>query len=48
MELDVIMDLHKKGKKFAVGMEMFQRPFQKVMDEYLSGDDRGEGVSKEV
>jgi aminopeptidase N len=37
VELDVIMNLHKKGKKFAVGMEMFQRPFQKVIDEYLSG-----------
>ncbi len=37
VELAVIMNLHKKGRKFAVGMEMFQRPFQKVMDEYLSG-----------
>lgn len=37
VELDVIMNLHKKGRKFAVGMEMFQRPFQKVIDEYLSG-----------
>jgi len=36
-ELDVIMSLHKKGRKIAVGMEMFQRPFQKVIDEYLSG-----------
>ena len=36
-ELDVIMSLHKKGRKIAVGMEMFQRPFQKVIDQYLSG-----------
>jgi aminopeptidase N len=36
-ELDVIMSLHKKGRKIAVGMEMFQRPFQKAIDEYLSG-----------
>jgi len=36
-ELDVIMSLHKKGRKIAVGMEMFQRPFQKVIDQYLAG-----------
>jgi aminopeptidase N len=37
VELDVIMNLYNKGRKFAVGMEMFQRPFQKAIDEYLSG-----------
>lgn len=37
VELEVIMGLFKKGRKFAVGMEMFQRPFQKAIDEYLSG-----------
>jgi aminopeptidase N len=37
VELDVVMALHKKGKKFAIGMEMFQRPFQSAIDEYLSG-----------
>ena len=37
VELDVIMALRKKGKKFAIGMEMFQRPFQPALDEYLSG-----------
>jgi uncharacterized iron-regulated protein len=36
-ELDVVMELWKKGRKFAVGMEMFQRPFQKVIDDYLAG-----------
>ncbi len=37
VELNVIMGLFKKGRKFAIGMEMFQRPFQKVIDDYLSG-----------
>ena len=36
-ELAVIMRLHQKGRKFAVGMEMFQKPFQNVVDEYLAG-----------
>ncbi len=37
MELEVIKDLHRKGKKIAIGMEMFQRPFQEVVDEYIEG-----------
>ncbi len=37
VELAVIMGLFEKGRKFAIGMEMFQRPFQKAIDEYLSG-----------
>ncbi len=37
VELDLIMELFRKGRKFAIGMEMFQRPFQKTIDEYLSG-----------
>jgi uncharacterized iron-regulated protein len=36
IQLDVIKDLHKRGKKFAIGMEMFQKPFQKYLDEYIS------------
>ncbi len=35
MELEIIKDLHRRGKTIAIGMEMFQRPFQKVMDEYV-------------
>ena len=38
VQLKVIMSLHEKGRKFAIGMEMFQRPFQNVMNEYLSGN----------
>ncbi|MBI5205888.1 MAG: ChaN family lipoprotein [Nitrospirae bacterium] len=37
VELAVIKGLFKKGKKFAIGMEMFQRPFQKAIDDYISG-----------
>lgn len=37
MELEVIKDLHRRGKTIAIGMEMFQRPFQKVLDEYIEG-----------
>ncbi|MEW6067610.1 MAG: ChaN family lipoprotein [Nitrospirota bacterium] len=37
LHLKIIMGLYEKGRKFAIGMEMFQKPFQKVIDEYLSG-----------
>jgi uncharacterized iron-regulated protein len=37
MELEIIKALHGRGKKIAIGMEMFQRPFQKVVDEYIEG-----------
>ncbi len=37
VELSVIMGLHEKGRKFAIGMEMFQEPFQNVVNEYLAG-----------
>jgi len=37
VQLEVIMELLQKGKRVAIGMEMFQRPFQKAIDDYLSG-----------
>jgi uncharacterized iron-regulated protein len=37
MELEIIKDLHRRGKKIAIGMEMFQRPFQKPLDDYIEG-----------
>ncbi len=37
IELEVLKDLHGRGKTIAIGMEMFQRPFQKVLDEYIEG-----------
>ena len=36
-QLDIIMGLHERGHTFAIGMEMFQRPFQKQIDDYLAG-----------
>jgi aminopeptidase N len=37
IELRVIMELYKQGRRFAIGMEMFQRPFQKAINDYLAG-----------
>jgi aminopeptidase N len=37
VQLEVIKGLYRRGKKIAIGMEMFQRPFQKGIDDYLSG-----------
>jgi len=37
VELDVIKGLYRKDQKLAVGMEMFQRPFQKTLDDYIKG-----------
>lgn len=37
-QLRIIQELHKKGQRLAVGMEMFQRPFQDVLNAYLKGE----------
>ena len=37
VQLKVIMSLHENGRKFAIGMEMFQKSFQKAINDYLSG-----------
>ena len=37
IQLQIIQELHKKDPKLAIGMEMFQRPFQPTLDEYVSG-----------
>lgn len=36
-QLRVIKALHKNGKRVAIAMEMFQKPFQKDLDEYIAG-----------
>ena len=36
-QLAVIKWLHQNRHKIAIGMEMFQRPFQQVLDDYLAG-----------
>lgn len=37
VQLEVIKGLHKKNRSIAVGMEMFQRPYQKVLDDFIAG-----------
>jgi len=36
-QLRVIKSLHENGKKVSIGMEMFQKPFQTDLDEYIEG-----------
>jgi len=36
-QLQIIKKMQEAGYKLAVGMEMFQKPFQKVVNEYLAG-----------
>jgi aminopeptidase N len=37
MELEIIKNLHRREGNLAIGMEMFQRPFQKALDDYIEG-----------
>jgi uncharacterized iron-regulated protein len=37
MELEIVKDLVRRGRKIAIGMEMFQRPFQGAVDAYIEG-----------
>ena len=37
VQLEVIKRLHKKNRNIAVGMEMFQRPYQQVLDDFIAG-----------
>ena len=36
-ELEIIGDLHRRGRRMAIGMEMFERQFQGVLDDYVEG-----------
>ncbi|MDI6745103.1 MAG: ChaN family lipoprotein [Thermodesulfovibrionales bacterium] len=36
-QLKIIKGQHAKNKKLAIGMEMFQRPFQGALDDYIAG-----------
>jgi uncharacterized iron-regulated protein len=36
MQLKIIRSLYEKDRKFAIGMEMFQKPFQEVINDYIS------------
>lgn len=37
VQLEIIRSLHGKDKNLAIGMEMFQKPFQKALDDYIAG-----------
>jgi uncharacterized iron-regulated protein len=38
VQLETIKELLAKNRKIAIGMEMFQRPFQNSLDEYVAGE----------
>ncbi len=37
-QLSIIKWLHENGHNIAIGMEMFQKQFQDILDEYISGE----------
>jgi uncharacterized iron-regulated protein len=37
VQLEVLRGLYRQTPKIAIGMEMFQQPFQKALDDYTSG-----------
>lgn len=37
MQLELIRRLHAVHPRLAIGMEMFQQPFQKILDDYIAG-----------
>ncbi len=37
VQLQVLQGLYRKHPKVALGMEMFQRPYQKALDDYVAG-----------
>jgi uncharacterized iron-regulated protein len=37
VQLELLRALHGQTPKIAVGMEMFQRPFQRALDDYIAG-----------
>jgi uncharacterized iron-regulated protein len=36
-QLKIIKAMYKKDKNLAIGMEMFQKPFQEVLDDFIAG-----------
>ncbi len=37
VQMQIIKRLYRYNKKIAIGMEMFQRPFQRFIDDYING-----------
>jgi uncharacterized iron-regulated protein len=42
VQLQIIQSLHARDPRLGVGMEMFQRPFQSRLDDYLAGQIKSE------
>ena len=38
LQLDIIKALYEKNPKIIIGMEMFQKPYQKVLDQWTGGE----------
>ncbi|MDT8386026.1 MAG: ChaN family lipoprotein [Thiogranum sp.] len=38
VQLDIIRGLHRQNPRLAIGLEMFQQPFQRHLDDYVAGD----------
>ncbi|MGC1396457.1 MAG: ChaN family lipoprotein, partial [Coleofasciculaceae cyanobacterium] len=36
-QLQILQSLHQQNRKIAIAMEMFQRPYQNIIDQYLAG-----------
>lgn len=37
-QLEIITELYKNKPQIAIGMEMFQRPYQEILDQYIAGE----------
>ncbi len=37
-QLDILQELYARNPDLAIGMEMFQRPYQEVLDRYIAGE----------
>lgn len=37
VQLDIIRHLHRQNPRLAIGLEMFQQPFQRHLDDYVAG-----------
>ncbi|UCF86736.1 MAG: ChaN family lipoprotein, partial [Nitrospiraceae bacterium] len=38
VQLDIITGIYQRNRNIAIGMEMFQRPFQNTLDDFVRGD----------
>ncbi len=47
-QLDIIQLLFQQDLDLAIGMEMFQRPFQSVLDDYIAGDLSDEALRRDT